>query len=43
MEFVSVIEKKNWFFFGFLGFKFSLHHIILYLAKSYTTYFKPRR
>lgn len=41
MEFVSVIEKKNCFFFGFLGFKFSLHHI--YLAKSDTTYFKPRR
>ena len=40
MEFVSVIEEKNCFF-GFLGFKFSLHHI--YLAKSYTTYFKPRR
>lgn len=40
MEFVSVIEKKL-VFFGFLGFKFSLHHI--YLVKSYTTYFKPRR
>ena len=41
MELVSVIEKKKLFFGGFLGFKFSLHHI--YLAQSYTTYFKPRR
>ena len=41
MEFVSVIEKKSCFLGVFLGFKFSLHHI--YLAKSYTTYFKPRR